>query len=226
MAEATPQWKLVQPPGLLGAPIGDLGHVRPGDPVMCGYFCDNLGGGPAGARFLARQIRYFSEAADAPERAHDLGDLNVFPLEPEKHEAAICEQLDKIAEVGGVPILVGGDSSGLDILEKHVARRLGHRPGTCSLHQPGAPHQGKTPLIFALDLSAWPRPKAERVGKSYNVRGLVDALSDLPRGLAGGAIFGLAPALDASGAAETRLARDSLAAIVAGVMKERFDAAS
>jgi hypothetical protein len=226
MAEAVTQWKLVQPLGLLGAPMSDLGEVEPGDLVMCGYFCDNLGGGPAGARFLARQIRYFSESADALRGVHDLGDLNVFPLEPEKHEAAIFRQLDKIAAAGGIPILVGGDGSGLGILEQHVAWRFDRRAIVCRLGLSESHRQEGAPAILALDLSEWPLPGMERVGASYDLCRLLDRLDDLPVTAAGVAIFGHAPALDWSGAAETRLARDLLASVVARLTKGRLDAAS
>lgn len=226
MAEALTQWELVHPPGLLGAPMSHLRDVAPGDVALCGYFCDNLGGGPAGARFLARQIRYFSEPGEPPEGVHDLGDLNVFPLEPEKHEAAICEQLSKIATAGGFPILVGGDGSGLRILRRHVAERSGRDPVVQRRNQPGARREKDVPAVFELDLSNWPFSTMKGAGAHYRFDDLLDCVRDLSDQTVGGAIFGLAPALDWGGAAETRLARDLLAAVVGGLRKGRSNANS
>ena len=225
MAEAVAQWDLVHPPGLLGAPRSALGEVKPGDLALCGYFCDNLDGGPPGARFLARQIRYFSQPASAHEGVHDLDDFNVFPLEPEKHKAAIFRQLDKIAAAGGVPILVGGDRSGLSILEQHVAARLGCRPVVCRTGMQHLHQLQGAPWILALDLSDWPFPGTATIGASYDRSRLLDHLDALPGPAVGAAIFGLAPALDWSGAAETRLARDLLASVVAILAKGPADAA-
>lgn len=219
MTKEQTHWDLVHPPGLLGAPISDLRDVEPGDLALCGYFCDNLGGGPAGARFLARQIRYFSEAAGPLERVHDLGDLNVFPLEPEKHEAAICEQLDKIAAAGCIPILVGGDGSGLSILSRHVAERFGRDPIVQRPELPDARRDKDSPAVFALDLSNWPGSQMEGVGASRRFDDLLARVGNVSEQTVGGAIFGLAPSLDWGGAVETRLARDLLSAVVGRLQK-------
>lgn len=219
MAEAAPLWTLSHPPGLLGAAVSNLSDVMPGDLVLCGYFCDNLGGGPAGARFLARQIRYASDGDIAPPGVHDLGDLNVFPLEPEKHEGALRQQFDKIDAAGAVPILVGGDRSGLDILARHVSDRTGHAP---EIRAPGlvpGDSDATRPVLLAVDLSdgsgAGPDPRLDaRTGPAVAPPG---------RPL-GAALFGLAPHLDWSGRAETRLAHDALAALVRRMRMELADA--
>lgn len=214
MHEAMSDWELAHPPGLLGAPLSDLRLVRPGDVVMCGYFCDNLGGGPAGARFLARQLRYYSEPDAALPSIHDLGDLNVFPLEPEKHKNAICKQLDKIAAAGGIPLLVGGDSSGLEILASHIAQRNGRAP---VIHTPGLQvpdSNDDAPSVLGLDLSKWPFPGIKGQCASSRFSDLLLCLDSLPEQAAGGAVFGFAPSLDWSGAVETRFVRDCLLNIV------------
>ncbi len=226
MAEAAPQWTLSHPPGLLGARLGDLACVEPGDIVMVGYFCDNLRGGPAGARFLARQVRYFSEADAAPGGVHDLGDLNVFPLEPRKHASAIEKQLEMIARAGGVPLMVGGDRSGLDILAQHIASRIGRAP---VIREPGAmgiDGDGTLPTLLAIDLSGGLCAGLTRVGRTCRMAELVDRIDELPVRPLGGAIFGLAPKLDWSGAAETRLAHDLLGALVRRMRKGHVDAAA
>lgn len=226
MTKEQTHWDLVHPPGLLGAPISDLRDVEPGDVALCGYFCDNLEGRPAGARFLARQIRYFSEPADPQEHVHDLGDLNVFPLEPEKHEAAICEQLDKIAAAGGIPILVGGDRSGLSILRRHVAERFGRDPIVQESDLPNAEHDKDAPAVFALDLFNWPFSAMGHAGARHRFDDLLARVGNVSEQTVGGAIFGLAPSLDWGGAAETRLARDLLAAVVGRIRKGRTNANS
>jgi len=226
MDETATQWTLSHPPGLLGASLGDLTCVEPGDIVMVGYFCDNLGGGPAGARFLARQIRYFSETDAAPGGVHDLGDLNVFPLEPRKHASAIDKQLEMIARVGGVPLMVGGDRSGINIFAQHIARRIGRAP---VIREPGrlsVDGDATLPTLLAIDLSDGLCAGLNRVGRNCRMAELADRIKVLPGRPLGGAIFGMAPKLDWSGAAETRLAHDLLVALVRRMRKVHVDAAA
>ena len=72
-------------PSFLGVPVGDLEDSAQTDRSrLSGYFCDNLDQPAAGQRYLARQLRYASRPGRAPAGAIDLGDVNVFPLEPDK----------------------------------------------------------------------------------------------------------------------------------------------
>ena len=76
-------------PSFLGVRVGDLEDLMPNQIAIAGYFCDNLDQPVAGQRYLARQLRYASGPDTAPTNAIDLGDVNVFPLEPEKHFSAV-----------------------------------------------------------------------------------------------------------------------------------------
>ena len=103
-------------PSFLGLPISDLEDLVPNQVAIAGYFCDNLDQTFAGQRYLARQLRYVSRSKTVPVNATDLGDLNVFPLEPEKHFSAVISQCEEVIKLGTYLILVGGDSSGLKAL--------------------------------------------------------------------------------------------------------------
>ena len=103
-------------PSFLGVPVGDLEDLVPGQVAIAGYFCDNLDRPAAGQRYLARQLRYASRPENAPANAIDLGDVNVFPLEPDKHFSAVVSQCEAVLETGARMVLVGGDSSGLKAL--------------------------------------------------------------------------------------------------------------
>jgi len=200
-----PETELIlrHPASLLGARESSLSDLRPGDVAMCGYFCDNLAGGPAGARFLARQVRYFSEADKAPPHLHDLGDLNVFPLEPAKHSSAIEEQVSLIVGKGACPLIVGGDQSAAEILANQLSNEPMYRLSLNS-NSP-TPKSG---AVVGIDLSAF--LSADRSSKFQQselfLETILSAIRALPTSLAGGAVFGLAPALDWNGSAETRLA--------------------
>ncbi|MGB1390733.1 MAG: arginase family protein [Paracoccaceae bacterium] len=103
-------------PSFLGVSIGDLEDLVPGQVAIAGYFCDNLDRPVAGQRYLARQLRYASRPGTTPANAIDLGDVNVFPLEPDKHFPAVASQCAAVLETGARIVLVGGDSSGLKAL--------------------------------------------------------------------------------------------------------------
>lgn len=100
----------------LGAPIGDLEDLSPGMIAIAGIYCDHFGEGVPGARFAARQIRYSSWQGLYQEPITistngliDIGDLNVFPLEPQRHEKILSEQSEKIFRKGARLLSVGGD---------------------------------------------------------------------------------------------------------------------
>ena len=103
-------------PSFLGVPVGDLEDLVPGQVAIAGYFCDNLSRPAAEQRYLARQLRYASGHGKAPANAIDLGDVNVFPLEPDKHFSAVVSQCVAVLETGARLVLVVGDSSGLKAL--------------------------------------------------------------------------------------------------------------
>jgi hypothetical protein len=109
---------LVGVPTLLGAPIGDIEDVRPGDICLAGLFYDHSATASFGARFAARQLRYASPRPSLPPKAgiRDLGDLNVFPLEPARQADVLTKQIEALVNAGGVPILVGGAIGIADIL--------------------------------------------------------------------------------------------------------------
>ncbi|MGB3406238.1 MAG: arginase family protein [Jannaschia sp.] len=221
MADAPVSFKLVQPPGLAGAPFGTLEDLRPSTPALCGYFCDNLGLGPPGARFLARQIRYVSPADADLGGAIDLGDLNVFPLEPEKHADALLLQLQKIAGAGAVPVVVGGDDSALGIIVKHAKARLDHRPALARLALSGL----RAPVaadVLALDLAGLDDLGADAMHRrGRDMITVFEALTQAPLAVA---LFGLAPALDHTGLPTTRLACDILSALVLTLTQVRAHA--
>jgi hypothetical protein len=107
---------------LLGLPIGDLEDLRPGDLALVGLFNDHEDRVGFGARFAARQIRYASRPAygmaaqawatmPGRERVFDVGDLNVFPLEPQRQYMALQAQLASMLDVGARVVVVGGAMS-------------------------------------------------------------------------------------------------------------------
>lgn len=95
-------------PTLLGAPQGTLADLAPGDVCLMGLFMDH--GGRFGARFAARQLRYASIGRTASPNCRDIGDLNVFPLEPDRHNDAIRSQVEMVVAQGGRLVVVGGDA--------------------------------------------------------------------------------------------------------------------
>lgn len=220
MAEAVAKFSFRLPAGLIGAPQSTLKDVARGDVVLCGYFCDNLAGGPPGARFLARQVRYASEGDTPLAGVHDLGDLNVFPLEPDKHAAAVAEQLSLITKAGAVPIFVGGDRSGADIL----ARQAGFLQQTeITIHDVArgavAPAKPTALIIAEVDLSAVR-------GTGQRPEAITAAIEALPERVIAGAVFGLAPMLDWSGAVEARVACMWVRALAQRLARGHCDAAA
>ncbi len=105
---------------LLGARAGDLEDLTAGTVALAGLYCDHFSGGEPGARLAARQMRYgcshFARAGREPRariasNVIDIGDLNVFPLEPAKNFSALTDQTFRIAATGAKLLAFGGDYS-------------------------------------------------------------------------------------------------------------------
>ena len=193
-------------PSFLGAPVVDLEDLVPGQVAMAGYFCDNLDRPAAEQRYLARQLRYVSQPSNATANAVDLGDVNVFPLEPDKHYSAVIAQCAGVLKTGARMVLVGGDSSGLKALGNAANKFLGAEVPVVSPARGMADNLGSTqPIILSVDLNdlagMW-------MSRPRRLTGLSPAQMitqiDATRGnLIAAAIFGLAPALDNRGRTET-----------------------
>jgi agmatinase len=116
-AEALPL--SMQPvPSFFGASIGDIEDLSEGKTAVTGIYCDHFSGGEPGARFAPRQLRY----ASWPSLAHeptpppsdmiiDVGDLNVFPMEPAKTMSILEEQSRRIHQTRAKLLALGGDYS-------------------------------------------------------------------------------------------------------------------
>ncbi len=209
-------------PSFLGGPVGDLEDLVPGQVAIAGYFCDNLDRPAPGQRYLARQLRYASRPGKAPANAIDLGDVNVFPLETEKHFSAVIAQCAAVLETGARLALVGGDSSGLKALgiaaqkvtgtEVPVIPVTGGIAGNLSHNQPA---------ILSVDLQEL---AANWVSQPRRLTGLSPAqmiaqIDATPGNAIAAAIFGLAPALDNRGRTETRAALAILQAVAERLQK-------
>ncbi len=203
-------------PSFLGVSVGDLEDLVPGQVAIAGYFCDNLGRPAAGQRYLARQLRYASRPGATPANAIDLGDVNVFPLEPDKHFPAVASQCAAVLESGARMVLVGGDSSGLEALCV-AAQKV-----TCA-DVPVIPITGGVagqlshtqPFILSVDIQEL---AGKWVSHPRRLTGLSPAQMiaqiDATQGnVIAAAIFGLAPELDNRGGAETRAALAILQAV-------------
>lgn len=201
-------------PSFLGAPVGDLEDLVPGQVAMAGYFCDNLDRPAAEQRYLARQLRYASRPANASSNAIDLGDVNVFPLEPDKHFAAVTSQCAAVLKTGARMVLIGGDCSGLRALGT-AARQVtgadipvnGGVAGTLSHTQP---------VILSVDLQelagSWVSQPHRLTGRSPAE--MIAQIHATPGHAIAVAVFGLAPALDNRGSTEIRAALAILQAVV------------
>ena len=107
----------------------------------------------AGQRYLARQLRYASRPDNAPANAIDLGDVNVFPLEPNKHFSAVISQCEAVLETGARMVLVGGDSSGLKALGIAAQNITGADVPVVSIIGDITVNLSKTqPVILSVDL--------------------------------------------------------------------------
>jgi agmatinase len=101
-----------------GAPVGDIEDLQLGSIAAIGVYCDHFCAGNPGGRFGARQIRYASTVSGArlfdsnyAAELVDVGDFNVFPLEPERTFTIVMAQAQKIAHTGAKLFALGGDYS-------------------------------------------------------------------------------------------------------------------
>ena len=203
-------------PSFLGAPVGDLEDLVTGQIAMAGYFCDNLDRPAAGQRYLARQLRYASRPGKVPPNAIDLGDVNVFPLERDKHFSIVIAQCAAVLETGARLVLVGGDSSGLKALGIAAQKVTGADVPVVSVTGGIAGNLSQTqPVILSVDLQEL---AANWVSQPRRLTGLspaqMIAQTDTTSGnVVAAAVFGLAPALDSRGSTETRAALAILQAV-------------
>ena len=204
-------------PSFLGVPVGDLEDLVPGVVAIAGYFCDNLDQPAAGQRYLARQLRYASRPGKAPAHAIDLGDVNVFPLELDKHYSAVTSQCEAVLETGARMVLVGGDSSGLKALGIAARQVTGADVPVVSVTGGIAGNLAHTqPVILSVDLQElagiWMSQPRRLTGLSPAQ--MIAQIDAVPGSVVAAAIFGLAPALDNRGSTETRAALAILQAVV------------
>ena len=211
-----PQIQFDPIPSFLGVPVGDLEDLVPDQVAIAGYFCDNLDRPVAGQRYLARQLRYASQPGNAPANAIDLGDVNVFPLEPDKHLSAVVSQCEAVLETGARMVLVGGDSSGLKALGIAVRKITGADVPVFSVTGGITGNLSKTEsIILSVDLQEL---AAIWLSQPHRLAGLSPAQMiaqiDATMGnVVAAAIFGLAPELDSRGSTETRAALVILQAV-------------
>ena len=209
-------------PSFLGVPVGDLEDLVPGQVAMAGYFCDNLDRPAAGQRYLARQLRYASRAENAHAHAIDLGDVNVFPLEADKHFSAVISQCEAVLETGARMVLVGGDSSGLKALCIAVRKITNADVPVVSVTEGITGNLSKTqPIILSVDLQElagiWMSQPRRLTGLSPAQ--MIAQIDATPGNVVAAAIFGLAPALDNRGTTETCAALAILQAVAEHVEK-------
>lgn len=200
-------------PTFLGAPIGDIEDLRPGDVAMVGLFLDHGDDGRFGKRFAARQVRYASTAQGMKPpvgergRCFDLGDLNVFPLQPERQAGALRRQIELITGTGAVVCVVGGRSLP-PILDAFSC--------TISMLQDAASHRnvsvGGDRLAVILDLAPILRVDAEPRGLARIVRHVRSVPADQVDAVH---ICGLAPDLDVAGRYEASLGAHVLEVVAA-----------
>ncbi len=204
-------------PSFLGVPVGDLEDLVPRQVAIAGYFCDNLDRPAAGQRYLARQLRYASRPGKASANAIDLGDVNVFPLEPDKHFPAVTSQCVAVLETGARMVLVGGDSSGLKALGIAARQVTGADVPVIEVTGGIAGHLSHTQqVILSVDLQEL---AANWVSQPRRLTGLSPAqmvaqIDATPGIVIAAAVFGLAPALDSRGGTEIHATLAILQAVV------------
>ena len=204
-------------PSFLGVPVGDLEDLVSGQVAMAGYFCDNLDRPTAGQRYLARQLRYASRPPKAPANAIDLGDVNVFPLEPDKHFSAVISQCEAVLETGARMVLVGGDSSGLKALGIAARQVTGADVSVIPVTGGIADNLSHTqPAILSVDLQElagiWMSHPSRLTGLSPAQ--MIAQIDATPGNVIAAVVFGLAPALDHRSTTETCAALAILQAVV------------
>jgi arginase family enzyme len=212
-------------PSFLGVHVGDLEDLVPGQVAMAGYFCDNLDRPAAGQRYLARQLRYASRPENATANATDLGDVNVFPLEPDKHFSAVISQCGAVLKTGARMVLVGGDSSGLKALGTAARQVTDVDVSVVSVTGGITDNLFKTqPIIMSVDLQElagnWMSQPRRLTGLSPAQ--MVAQIDATPGNVIGAAVFGLAPSLDSHGSTETRAALAILQAVAERLEKGAF----
>lgn len=101
-----------------GAKFVDIKELNPESVACCGIYCDHFSEGEPGARFLARQLRYCSSdpwfkksIGFNSEGLVDVGDLNVYPLEPNKLGKSLQEQVTRLVQTGSKLLLANADFS-------------------------------------------------------------------------------------------------------------------
>ena len=203
-------------PSFLGVSVGDLEDLMPGQVAIAGYFCDNLDRPVAGQRYLARQLRYASRPENAPANAIDLGDVNVFPLEPDKHFSAVVSQCEAVLEAGARMVLVGGDSSGLKALGIAAQKVTGADVTVLPLKGDISGNLAKPqPVILSVDLNKlagiWMSHPSRLTGLSPAQ--MIAQIDATPGNVIAAVVFGLVPALDHRGTTETRAALAILQAV-------------
>ncbi|PSL13483.1 hypothetical protein [Shimia abyssi] len=203
-------------PSFLGAPVGDLEDLVPGQVAIAGYFCDNLDRPMAEQRYLARQLRYASRPGKVPVNGIDLGDVNVFPLEQDKHFSAVAAQCAAVLETGARMVLVGGDSSGLKALGSAARQVTGADVPVIGVTGGVAGNlSDNQPVILSVDLhelaGIWMSRPRRLAGLSPSQ--MIAQIDATPGDVIAAAIFGLAPALDNRGGTETRAALAILQAL-------------
>lgn len=227
------------PASFPGAPTGELEDLAAGDVALVGLFLDHGDATGFGARFAARQIRYASRpvhgtalagpvvpagaAPGRPGRVLDLGDLNVFPLEPARQREALERQFAALLERGARFVVVGGaqDLGPVAMAAAHRAGQYSQPLAAVALRggatgPPPAPPP-PTELFVTVDLAPLFEPAAGRRAKTQ----LLEAIQRLPAGRVRAAhLTGLAPELDLSARAETALAARMLQALAAQLAQE------
>ena len=110
-----------------GAPVADVEDLAPETIAAAGVYCDHFSAGQPGGRFGARQFRYVSTVSDLPVPTGlvDLGDFNVFPLEPQRTCEILSNQSQRIAATGAALFAFGGDFSVTPALLRGIVRAIG-----------------------------------------------------------------------------------------------------
>ena len=191
-------------PTLLGAQIGDLEDITCGDICLVGLFEDHANERSFGSRFATRQLRYASYFEGlrlnpkAIRKVIDLGDLNVFPLERQRNDEVLKQQLKSILDRGGLPIIVGGDASISHAIkaslktEKHQEIRI---INLLSNSQNSEEFQSNSNAILSIELSNY--NIFMKAGIFSEIENRISALKS--KDLVAVHLFGMAPELDFTG---------------------------
>jgi len=189
---------MLREPSFLCAPVGDLDRLGPGIVALAGLFLDHGDQTAFGRRFAARQLRYACALDRIRSRAAcvDLGDLNVFPLEPARQEAAFRRQFAAIAATGATMVLIGG---------RRLMSPLGDYFDGAATIEAGTPVSTSVAgnLAAIVDLA----PVLGFTARPLGLPALLDAVRALPRGRVTAVhVTGFAPDLDVAGRREAALA--------------------